>query len=90
MQIQLAKRPGATKTMCLKPLTSLRIPNSRLTLTCKCSFLVIEKNKSFLKNIWINVYNLHLMVTVFQIPINLDFKILYGLFYSSITLNIHY
>ena len=42
------RKPWATKTMCLKPLTSLLIPNSRLTLTCKCSFLVREKNKSFL------------------------------------------
>ena len=28
-------------------LTSLLIPKSRLTLTCKCSFLVIEKNNSW-------------------------------------------
>ena len=31
-----SKKPGATKTMCLKPLTSLLIPKPRLTLTCKC------------------------------------------------------
>ena len=68
MQIRTSKKPQPTKTMCLKPLTSLLIPKSRLTLTSHFS-------------------------KTFQIPIyhgNVDFKILYGLFYSLTALNIHY